>query len=109
MWPLALTFAMRIIPAIPGLVGSIEGLFRGKKKAGAQKWIAVETVLAPHIADLAQALAVEAPPGTKLEEISRHVSIYTRAVNDATVAFANALHMFPTGDQPAIAAPPPAK
>jgi hypothetical protein len=109
MWPLVLQFAMQIVPVIPSLVTDIENLFRGKKKSGAQKWIAVETTLAPHIADLAQALAAQAPPGTKVEEISKYVSIYTRAVNDATVAFANSLKIFPHNDQPAIAAPPPAK
>lgn len=104
MWPLVLTFIMQVVPVIPSLVTDIENLFRAKPKSGAAKWIAVEQALSQPISDVASQIAAAAPPGTKTEEISAAVAIYTKAVNDATVALANALHVFPHAGTPA--APP---
>lgn len=107
MWPIALTWIMRILPVIPSLVTDIENLWRHKPNSGAQKWIAVEQALSGSISEVADQLAAVAPADTKPEEISAAVSIYARAVNDATVALANSLKVFPHGAQPAAAAPPP--
>jgi hypothetical protein len=107
MWPLILTFGMQVIPVIPSLVTDIENLFRGKKKAGAQKWLAVEQLLAPQVEELSTQIAAIAPPGSKKADIAKHVAQYTRAINDATVAFANAVGAFPSTNAPAVPAQPP--
>jgi hypothetical protein len=107
MWPLILTFGMQVIPVIPSLVTDVENLFRGKHKAGPQKWLAVEQLLGPIVQQLSTELAALAPPGTKAQDIAKHVSTYTKAVNDATVAFANAVGAFPKAGAPAVPAQPP--
>jgi hypothetical protein len=109
MWPLILMFVTQVVPVIPSLVTDIESLFRGKQKAGAAKWIAMEQLLAGPIQQLSTELAAVAPPGTKPELIALHVAVYTKAINDATVAFANGLGMFPTTGTPAAIGAPPAK
>lgn len=94
MWPIILTWIMRIIPVVPSLVTDIENLWRGKPKAGAQKWLSVEQALSSSIEEVAQDAAKFAPPGTKAEEISAAVAIFSKAVNDAAVTLANALGVF---------------
>lgn len=106
MWPIALTWIMRVIPVIPSLVTDIENLWRQKPKAGQAKWIAVEQALSGSISDVAQELMGVAPAGTKVEDISAAAAIFAKSVNDASVAFANALHVFPTTAQPAQPAAP---
>jgi hypothetical protein len=109
MWPLILMFVTQVVPVIPSLVTDVESLFRGKQKAGAQKWIAIEQVLSAPIAQLSSELAAVAPAGSKPQEIAKHVAIYTKAINDATVAFANAIGAFPSSTAPAAIGAPPAK
>lgn len=107
MWPIILNFVALIVPVIPSLVTDIENLWRHKPNSGAQKWISVEQALSGSISEVAQQIAAVAPPGTKVEDISAAVVIFSKAINDATVALANALHVFPHAGQPAIAAVAP--
>jgi hypothetical protein len=107
MWPLILTFGMQVIPVIPSLVTDVENLFRGKAKQGPAKWLAVEQLLAPTVEELTGKLIAVAPAGTKALDIEKHVKAYTKAVNDATVAFANAVGAFPGSTGTAVPAQPP--
>lgn len=88
---------MRILPVIPSLVTDIENLWRHKPGSGAQKWISVEQALSGSVSEVADQLLAVAPAGTKAEDISAAIAIYARAVNDATVALANSLKVFPHG------------
>jgi hypothetical protein len=107
MWPVVLEFIMRAIPVIPSLVTDIENLWRGKPKAGASKWISIEQALSGTIADTAKAVIALAPAGTKPEFVSQQLVIFAKSVNDASVALANALQVFPhAGNSPAVPAPP---
>jgi hypothetical protein len=110
MWPKVLAFIMQVLPVIPNLVVDVENLFRNQANSGPQKWVAVEQVLSQHIAQTADDIAQLAPAGTKAEDISKAISLYTRAINDATVALANTLGIFPHAGQPPTAPPatPPA-
>lgn len=106
MWPIVLTWVMRILPVIPSLVTDIENLWRHKPHAGAQKWISVEQALSGSISEVAEQLMAIAPPGTQVSDITAAISIYSRAVNDATVQLANSLKVFPTSAPPAQPAAP---
>jgi len=109
MWPLILNFIIQAIPVIPSLVTDIENLWRGKPKAGSQKWLSVEQALSQSISAVAGEVAQLAPAGTKAEEVSAALVIFSKAVNDASVALANTLKIFPHAGAPAVAAQPPAK
>lgn len=95
MWAIALSWIVQILPVVPSLVTDIENLWRHKPKSGAQKWISVEQALSGSISEVTAAITAAAPAGTKAEDISAAISIFVRAVNDASVALANSLGAFP--------------
>ena len=96
MWELVIQFAITALGAIPSLVRGVESLWSHTPKSGASKWISVEQALSGSIQLVADQVAKQAPPGTKTEEISAAVVVFSKAVNDAFVALANALHLLPT-------------
>jgi hypothetical protein len=94
MWGVFISWALRILPAIPQLISAVEGVFAGQPASGPQKWLAVEQALSQSISSVAADLAKLAPPGSDPQKISAAVALYTKAVNDATVAFANGVGIF---------------
>lgn len=97
MWSAILGYVIKLLPIIPQLVTTIENLWAPKPKAGAQKWISVEQALSGSIADVAQTVASIAPMGTKPEQVSAAIAVFSKAVNDAFVALANDLQLFAHG------------
>lgn len=97
MWPTILTWVMRVVPVIPSLVTDIENLWRGQPKKGPQKWLGVEQAISGSIQEVASEAAKLAPAGTKTEEITKAVSVFAKAVNDASVELANTLGIFQHG------------
>lgn len=96
MFQTVLGWVFRILPVIPGLVGSIEQLFKGVPRAGAQKWISVETALSQSIQSASSEIAALAPAGTKIADISAALTVFSKDVNDAFVKLANDLKLFTT-------------
>lgn len=90
-----LSFASRIIPVIPQLVTAAEGIFKGRPKSGPSKWLFVEQALAGEIQQIVATAQSLTPSGTKGAEIESVIAKYTKAVNDATVEFFNAVGLFP--------------
>lgn len=101
MWVTILNLIAQILPVIPSLVTDAENVFRSKQKSGVQKAASVINFVAPLIASVAQEVAQLAPAGTDAAKIATVVETYTKAVNDATVALANALGAFPHTAPPA--------
>jgi hypothetical protein len=95
MWQAILMLIAAIIPSVPSLVTDAENVFRGKPKSGEQKAASVIQFVAPIIETTSQAIAQLAPPGTDAQKIANSVNVYTKAMNDATVALANDLGAFP--------------
>lgn len=89
-----LKFVVPALTALPQLITGIEALFKGVPKAGAQKWISVETALSQSITIVAQEVA-QLAPGTSADKVSAEVAKFSKAVNDAFVALANGLGIFP--------------
>lgn len=105
MWQAVLGLIASIIPSIPSLVTDAENIFRNKQSSGPQKAAQVIGFVAPVIEQGAQAIVKLAPAGTEASKIAAAVNKYTKAVNDATVALANDLGIFPHGGTAAAAAP----
>jgi hypothetical protein len=101
MWGILAAWSLRIVSVIPTLVSAVEQVFKGTPKSGPQKWVAVSSVLAPAIADVATDLSKLAPPGTPPSTITAAIARYTKAINDATVAVANDLGIFTPSPPPA--------
>lgn len=95
MWQAILGLIGAIIPSIPSLVTDAENIFRNQQASGPQKAAQVVGFVAPIIEEGAQAVVKLAPAGTQASTIAAAVSKYTKAVNDATVALANDLGVFP--------------
>lgn len=91
-----LRYVLPAITALPQLIDGIEKLFAGRPKSGAAKWIAVEQALSGSIVLVANEVAALAPDGTKVDEISAKVAIFTKAVNDAFVKLCNDLGIYQT-------------
>lgn len=104
MWMTVLGWIVTALPVIPSLVTDVENLWRNKPKSGQQKWLSVEQALSGSISEVAQNVMQLAPPGTKVEEVSAAITVFSKAVNDAAVALANTLQVFPHGTAPAAAA-----
>jgi hypothetical protein len=98
-----LTAVISIISALPNLITGIEAAFGKKSGQGASKWIAVEQALSTPIQNIANSLAASVPNAT-VDKVAAEVSKFTKASNDAIVAFYNAVG-WPTG---APASTPPA-
>lgn len=79
-----------IITALPNLIRGVETAFSSQPKSGPSKWISVETSLGPIITSLANELAKNAPD-KNVQDVAAKVSVFTKAVNDAIVAFYNAV------------------
>ena len=95
MWPAIITLIAQILPSIPSLVTDAENIFRSKPKSGVQKAASVINFVAPLIAEVSQTVVNLAPAGSDSAKIASAVELYTKAVNDATVALANDLGIFP--------------
>lgn len=106
MFGTILNWVVTAISVIPSLVTDIERLWSGQAKSGSQKWLSVEQALSGSIQDVAQVAAKLAPTGTKAEVISTAVDVFAKSVNDAFVALANELKLFPHNGQPASNAVP---
>lgn len=91
-----LKYVIPVITALPELISGIEKLWTGVPKAGAQKWIAVEQALSGSIVAVANQVAALAPDGTKVDEVSAKIAVFTKAVNDAFVKLCNDLGVFQT-------------
>lgn len=91
-----LKYVVPAIQALPQLIAGIEALFQNRPKSGPQKWIAVEQALSQSIVLVAEEVVKIAPDGTKVDDVSGKVAIFTKAVNDAFVKLANDLGVFQT-------------
>jgi len=102
MWLKILGWIIIVVPVIPSLVTDIENLWRSTPKSGNKKWLSVEQALSGSISEVASEVAKLAPTGTKAGDVSTAIVIFTKAVNDAAVALANTLQIFPHDGQPAV-------
>lgn len=112
MFTTIFSWVMQVITVLPSLITDIEKLWSGTAKSGSQKWLSVEQALSGSISAVAEAAAKLAPAGTSVDTISTAVDIFVKAVNDAFVALANTLQLFPHAGQPAanaVAASPAVK
>ena len=89
-----LKFVVPALTALPQLITGIESLFKNVPKFGASKWILVELALSQSITTVAQEIT-QLAPGTSADKASAEVAKFSKAVNDAFVALANGLGIFP--------------
>ncbi|MGH9770108.1 MAG: hypothetical protein ACRD4Q_00160 [Candidatus Acidiferrales bacterium] len=108
MFSTIFTWVMQVIPVLPSLITDIEKLWGGTAQSGSQKWLSVEQAMSGSISAVAEVAAKLAPAGTSVDAISTAVDIFVKAVNDAFVALANTLQLFPHAGQPAANAATPA-
>lgn len=101
MWAVILGWVLKAVTVIPSLVTDIENLWKDRPKSGQSKWISVEQALSGSIGDVAKVAASLSPAGTKAEVIADAVAVFSKAVNDAFVALANELQLYPHNGQPA--------
>lgn len=94
-----LPLIVSVLTALPSLITGVEAAFSNKPKSGPEKWIAVETALSAPISAIAEQIAKMAP-NADAQKIAASVSIFTKAVNDAIVAFFNAVG-WPASAKPA--------
>lgn len=104
MWQAILGLVSAIGGNAPAIVTTVENIFHGKQKSGVQKAVAATNFFAPVIEASAQEFAKLAPAGTGADKIAASISKYTAAVNDAAVALANDLGVFPHSSAPAAPA-----
>ena len=104
MWQAVLGLVSAISANAPSIVTTVENIFHSKSKSGAQKAVTAANFFAPVIAASAQEFAKLAPAGSNADAIAASITKYTRAVNDAAVALANDLNIFPHSDAPAAPA-----
>lgn len=102
------TAIIAIVTALPNLIQGVEAAFGKKSGQGATKWIAVEQALSTPIENFANQLASSVPNAT-VDKVSSSIAKFTKATNDAVVAFYNDVG-WPTTPAPATPAPivPPA-
>jgi hypothetical protein len=100
MWAAIIQLISGILPIIPSLVTDAENIFRNQKSSGTQKATQVVSFVAPLIETTSQAIVKLAPAGSDAAKIAASVTAYTKAVNDATVALANDLGVFPHSTTP---------
>lgn len=91
-----LKFVVPAIQALPTLISGIEALFQNRPKSGPQKWIAIEQALSGAIVLAAEEVVKIAPDGTKVDDVSGKIAVFSKAVNDAFVKLANDLGVFQT-------------
>ena len=96
-----LTAVIGIISALPNLIAGIEAAFGKGKGQGASKWISVEQALSTPIQNIANQLAATVP-NAKVDAVAAEVSKFTKATNDAIVAFYNSVG-WPAGTTPPAA------
>lgn len=100
-----LAAVLSIVSALPSLITGIEAAFGKKSGQGASKWIAIEQALSTPIQNMANSLA-SSVPNAKVDAVAAEISKFTKATNDAIVAFYNSVG-WPTG-APATTPTPPA-
>jgi hypothetical protein len=90
MFGTILAAVLSIVTALPNLITGIEAAFGKKSGQGSAKWIAVEQALSTPIQNIATQLA-NSVPNAKVDQISSEVAKFTKATNDAIVAFYNSV------------------
>ncbi|MGH9717618.1 MAG: hypothetical protein ACRD4R_12955 [Candidatus Acidiferrales bacterium] len=103
MWSTIVTWVLRGLTVLPGLITDVEKLWSGVSGKGASKWQSVETALAGSIEEAATDAAKLAPAGTDAATISNAIAVFTKDVNDAFVALMNDLKLFQHAPAPSPA------
>ena len=95
MWEKVMTWVMRLLTSLPGLVADVERLWAGEAKAGEKKWVAVENALRYAIDSASAEIAKFAPPGIDSAAASKALKQFSSTVGTAFVTLVNDLHLFP--------------
>jgi hypothetical protein len=103
MWASIIQLVAGILPIIPSLVTDAENIFRAPS-SGPTKAAQVIAFVTPLIETATTAIVKLAPAGSDQAKIAASITAYTKAVNDATVALANDLGIFPHTTTPAAVA-----
>lgn len=102
MFAAILSAVISIVGSLPQLISGIEAAFGKKSGQGSQKWISIETALSPVITNFASEIAATVP-NAKVDSVAAEIAKFTKATNDAIVAFYNSVG-WPVGT-PATTAP----
>lgn len=103
------TLVLQLLTGIPSLITAAEAMWQHLPKSGPQKWISVEQGASGLIQSIVQEV-LACTPNAKADSIATAVSKFTKAANDALVAFYNDVGWptAATAPAPAPAAPAPA-